>query len=172
MKRSVILASALFMAAPAHAYPTMFGGDCDTPQGCLIGLPEDANDLYVGFDWTIPDDGVTYKWTFTVDQPGATVYVPGGNQVEYFRSVKTAAGISDEFSRGQLSLPLRPVPQGWIERHHLFRPCAEGKALHLRNRGHRRSLLPLLPRLEQRAGFPMGRHQRSVQHAHRGAGGS
>jgi hypothetical protein len=98
MKRSVILASALFVAAPAHAYPTMFGGDCDTPQGCLIGLPEDANDLYIGFDWTIPDDGVTYKWTFTVDQPGAKVYVPGANQVEFYSARKTATGVEDAFS--------------------------------------------------------------------------
>jgi hypothetical protein len=76
----------------------MFGGECDTPTGCLIPLPEDANDLNIGFDWTIPDDGVTYKWTFTIDQAGATVFVPGANQVEYFRSRKTATGTDDTYA--------------------------------------------------------------------------
>jgi hypothetical protein len=95
MKRSVILASALFMAAPAHAYPVMFGGACDTPEGCVTALPEDANDLFIGFDWTIPDDGMTYKWTFTVDQPGAVVFVPSANQVEFYGYRKTATGLED-----------------------------------------------------------------------------
>jgi len=97
MIRSMILACAALIAAPAHAYPIMFGGDCDTSAGCLVPLPEDANDLSIGFDWTVPDDGVTYKWTFTIDQPGATVFVPGGNQVELFKYLKTPTGIEDAY---------------------------------------------------------------------------
>jgi hypothetical protein len=100
MSRGLILACTALIATPVHAYPTMFGGACDTPAGCLIPLPEDANDSNIGFDWTIPDDGVTYKWTFAIDQPGATVFVPGGNQVEFFESVKTPTGTNDIYASG------------------------------------------------------------------------
>jgi hypothetical protein len=73
----------------------MFGGSCNTPSGCVIHFPDGAENIDFRKDYTIVDDGHTYKWTFTIDQPGATVYVPDPNEVQHFLLRKTATGFQD-----------------------------------------------------------------------------
>jgi len=80
-------AAAFLTAAPAYAQVGCAAED----GGCDI--PPEVTDY--GPDYTVPDDGQTYKWTFVLSQPNAFIFVPPPNQVEFFGTKRTATGFED-----------------------------------------------------------------------------
>jgi hypothetical protein len=77
MLRGVLAASvALFCCAPVAAQSS----------GIEIGLNPAT------YDYTIPDDGQTYKWTFVMEEPGATFWLSPPNELETFEYRRTATG--------------------------------------------------------------------------------
>lgn len=84
---SAAAAAVLLAAAPAYSQVGCAAedGGCDIPEGITDYGP----------DYTVPDDGMTYKWSFVLSQPEALIFVPSPNQVEFFGRKRTATGFED-----------------------------------------------------------------------------
>lgn len=115
--RAALSLAAVFLAAATPA-AAAFVGPCGLATCTLDPADSPYGDGSFDFDYTVPADGRTYRWTITTD-PLATITLAEPNQTEIITTIRTGTGFDTGYDGNPAYVfapTITPGRSSWIVR--------------------------------------------------------